>query len=53
MPPVELPVPVCSADAWTDSMVVQSMPGLQELVRHGRSEHNRDWGPCGTEMPSL
>lgn len=53
MPPVELPVPVRSADAWTDSMVVQSMPGLQELVRHGRSEHNRDWGPCGTEMPSL
>lgn len=34
MPPMELPVPVCSADAWTDSMAVQPCLGLQGLVRH-------------------
>lgn len=55
MPPVELPVPVCSADAWADSMAVQPChawpPRVSETLNE--SKHNRDRGPCGTEMPSL
>lgn len=48
VPPMELPVPACSADAWTDSMAVQPCHAWSEWEWAQQGQ-----GSLWTEMPSL